>query len=335
MILYDFNYERATSLADASARLKDAADARVLGGGTDLLPNMRVAVTQPPVVVALSGIAAAEPVLQACGSLRIDALSRLATLSRSPLLTEKLPMLVQAAQSVASQQIREMGTLGGNLCQDSRCLYFNQQHDFQFVEPCYKRGGDLCYPFPGNKPGVCWSVYMSDVAPALMALQARLEIVSGDSRREMPIGELFTGDGNRPIGLKAGELISAVIVPEQGCGFGWGYHKSARRGGLEFATSVAAVALRIEDGVCVAARISFGAIREKPVVVEEAGRALVGKALVGSAADEAALARAADVALKEVEPLPHHGHTKRAIADNLKVHLRRILAQAVARAKAT
>jgi len=329
MILYEFQYERPKSLADATNLLIDLPDARPLAGGTDLVPNMRVAVTRPATVVGLGAIPASAPSLQSDGAIRIDALSRLASLAESSLLREKVPMLADAARAVASQQIREMGTLGGNLCQDTRCLYFNQQHDFQFVAPCYKRGGNCCYPFPRNKPGVCWSVYMSDVAPALISLGAGLEIVSRDKTRQMPIEQLFTGDGNRPASLVQGELISAVLVPPLPANLGWGYHKSARRGGLEFATSVAAVALRIEGGICTEARITIGAIRERPVRADGAEKELLGKSL-----EPALLARAADIAVKEVEPLPHHGHTKSFIVDNLRVHLRRILSKAVERANA-
>jgi CO/xanthine dehydrogenase FAD-binding subunit len=238
-------------------------------------------------------------------------------------------MLVEAARVVGSQQIREMGTLGGNLCQDTRCLYFNQQHDFQFVAPCYKRGGACCYPFPQNKPGICWSVYMSDITPALMSLDARLEIIDRNGTRQMPVEELFTGDGNRPTSLVHGELISAVLVPASPANFGWGYHKSARRGGLEFATSVAAVALRIDRGVCAETRITIGAVRERPIRADNAERMLIGKPL-----EPALLASAAATAVTEVKPLPHHGFSKSFIVDNLRVHLARVLSKAMERATA-
>jgi len=329
MILHEFCYERPRSLEDAASLLVDLPDARPMAGGTDLLPNMRVAVTRPATVVGLGGIAAPNPRLETDGSIRIDALSRLATLVESPLLLQRAPMLVEAARVVGSQQIREMGTLGGNLCQDTRCLYFNQQHDFQFVAPCYKRGGACCYPFPQNKPGICWSVYMSDIAPALVSLGARLEIIDRNGTRQIPVEALFTGDGNRPASLVHGELISAVLVPASPANFGWGYHKSARRGGLEFATSVAAVVLRIDNGVCAETRITIGAVRERPIRADNAERVLTGKPL-----EPALLASAAATAVTEVKPLPHHGFSKNFIVDNLRVHLVRVLSRAVERATA-
>ncbi len=331
MILYDFNYERPRTLAEAVGFLTEfAPDARIMAGGTDLLPNMRVAVAQPATVIGLGAITPEQPRVEADGAIRIDALTRLATLAGSELAQERLPMLVEAAHAVGSNQIREMGTLGGNLCQDTRCLYFNQKHDFQFVAPCYKRGGACCYPFPQNKPEICWSVHMSDVAPALIALDANLETIDHTGGRRFAIEDLYTGNGLKPVSLKNGEIIQAVVVPAPPSGFGWGYHKSARRGGLEFAIAVIAVTIRLApDGKhCAEARIVIGAVRERPVRATVAERSLLGKSL-----DPAVLAAAATAAAAEVNPLPHHGFTKSFIVDNLRVHLRRVLSRAVERAR--
>lgn len=331
MILFDFQYERASSLAEAIGLLAELGpDTRIMAGGTDLLPNMRVAVARPAAVVGLGGITPEAPRFDDDGFIRIDALSRLASLAESGFVRQHVPMLAEAARVVASNQIREMGTLGGNLCQDTRCLYFNQKHDFQFVADCYKRGGGCCYPFPNNKPDVCWSVYMSDVAPALIALGAEVVITNPSGTRRVPLEEIFTGNGIRPRRLESNELIEAVLVPPSPAGFGWGYRKSARRGGLEFAISVAAVALRLAaDGTrCEDARIVIGAVRERPVRALAAERELKGKP-----ADDAAFAAAAKAAATEVNPLPHHGFTKSFIVDNLRVHLRRALARAAESAR--
>jgi CO/xanthine dehydrogenase FAD-binding subunit len=331
MILFDFQYERAQSMKEAARLLAQCgADARIMAGGTDLLPNMRVAVTRPATVVGLGGIAPDAPRIEADGFVQIDALMRLAAIAESDFLRRHVPMLVEAAHVVASNQIRNMGTLGGNLCQDTRCLYFNQKHDYQFVVDCYKRGGNCCYPFPNNKPDVCWSVYMSDVTPALIALGAEIVVVDQTGSRRLPLEQVFTGNGIHPRHLKNGELIEAVLVPPASPRFGWGYHKSARRGGLEFAISVSAVALRLSaDGCCEDARIVIGAVREKPV------RALAAERMLkGQSPDEALLAAVAAKTGEEISPLPHHGFTKSFIVDNLRVHLRRILDRALERARA-
>ena len=331
MILFDFDYERAATLEDAVALLaREQGAARALAGGTDLLPSMRMENVKPRLLVSLGAIATSEPEMLADGSIRIDALSRLASLEGSGLLRDKVPLLTQSIHVVGGNQIRQMGTLGGNLCQETRCLQLDQKHDYQFVAPCFKRGGDCCYPFPTNKRNICWSVYMSDIAPALIALDAQVEIIGETGIRHIRVEELFSGDGIKQHRLGQAELLRAVLIPPAPRGFGWGFHKSTVRGGLEFGMAVVAVALQLADDAktCTDARIVVGAVREGPVRAVAAETSLKGVAL-----DEKRLAQAAAEAAKEIKPLPHHGFTKRHLTDNIRVYLRRTMAQAVARAR--
>jgi len=331
MIFFDFDYERANTLEDAVALLaRLQGDARALAGGTDLLPSMRMENIKPGLLVSLSAIEPSEPEMLADGSMRIDALSRLASLENSSLLRSKVPMLAQSAHVVGGNQIRQMGTLGGNLCQETRCMQLDQKHDYQFVAPCFKRGGDCCYPFPRNGRDICWSVYMSDIAPALIALDAQIEILGEAGSRRICVEELFTGNGLKPLNLGQAELLRAVFIPPAPRGFAWGFHKSTVRGGLEFGMVVIAVALQLaEDGMtCVDARIVIGAVREGPVRATTAERSLKGAVL-----DETRLAQAAAEASKEINPLPHHGFTKRHLMDMIRVYLRRTMTQAIERTR--
>lgn len=331
MILFDFDYAQADTLEDAVALLaRLQGEARALAGGTDLLPSMRMENIKPALLVSLSRIEPGEPEVLADGSIRIDALSRLASLENSSFLRSKIPMLAQSAHVVGGNQIRQMGTLGGNLCQEVRCMQLDQKHDYQFVAPCYKRGGECCYPFPRNGRNICWSVYMSDIAPALIALDAQVEILGDSGSRRMRVEELFSGNGLAPLKLGHAELLRAVIIPPAPRGFGWGFHKSTVRGGLEYGMAVIGLALQLaEDGrTCADARIVIGAVREGPVRPAAAERSLTGAVL-----DEARLAQAAAEASKEVNPLPHHGFTRRHLMDNIRVYLRRTLAQALERAR--
>lgn len=330
MILYDFEYERPDSLEQASADLRRLGKgARLAAGGTALYPSMRVENDCPTTVVSVGALTPAAPVRQSDGSIRIDALMRLAALERNELIRDALPMLSDAAGVVAGAQIRHMATLGGNLCQDTRCLYLNQKHDYQFKSPCYKRGGDLCFPYPNNTPDTCWSVHMSDTAPALIALNAQVEILGEGGLRRASLESLYTGSGLSPIGLASDEILRAIVVPAVGDGFGWGYRKSARRGGMEFGISVMAVALSADKGAqtCGSARIVIGAIREAPIRATQAEQVLGAAPL-----DEATIARAAAAAAGEIRPLPHHGFTRSYIRDDLRVKIRRVLQEAAARA---
>lgn len=327
MILFEFDYERAATLEAAVALLaRVPGAARALAGGTDLLPSMRMENVKPGLLVSLGGIEPEAPRALPDGTIRIDALSRLATLESSSLVRSAAPMLAASAHVVGGNQIRQMGTLGGNLCQEIRCLYLDQKHDYQFVAPCYKRGGDCCYPYPNNAPSVCWSVYMSDIAPALIALDAQAEIIGESGVRRASVELLFTGDGLAPLRLGPAELLRAVLIPPAGPGFGWGFHKSTVRGGLEFGMAVIAVALHLaaDGATCTDARIVIGAVREAPVRLAAAEHALTGAVL-----DEALVARVAAEASRAVNPLPHHGFSRRHLMDNIRVYLRRSLAEAI------
>lgn len=331
MILFDFDYERAGTLEEAVALLaRLQGDARALAGGTDLLPSMRMENVKPSLLVSLGAIEPGAPQRLADGSIRIDALSRLASLEDSSLLQSQVPMLVRSVHVVGGNQIRQMGTLGGNLCQETRCMQLDQKHDYQFVAPCFKRGGECCYPFPRNGRDVCWSVYMSDIAPALIALDAQVEILGQTGSRRISVEDLFTGNGLGPLNLGPAELLRAVIVPPAPPGLTWGFHKSTVRGGLEFGMAVIAVALKLaQDGkTCTDARIVIGAVREGPARLAAAERSLEGTVL-----DDARLAQIAAEASKEVNPLPHHGFSKRHLMDNIRVYLQRTLAQAVERGR--
>jgi CO/xanthine dehydrogenase FAD-binding subunit len=222
-----------------------------------------------------------------------------------------------------------MGTLGGNLCQETRCLYLNQAHDFQFTAPCYKRGGDCCYPYPGNRNDTCWSVYMSDIAPALIAQGAEIEILGEAGIRRIRAEALFSGNALNPLTLARAEIIRSIVVPPPPPYFGWGYHKSTIRGGLEFAMANMAVALHLEaDGkTCASAKVVVGAVSEGPLQASVAAQALVGQVL-----DVKRLSKAADDASAEINPLPHHGLTRSYLKENIRVHLRRTFTAALDRA---
>lgn len=210
-------------------------------------------------------------------------------------------------------------------------MQLDLKHDYQFVAACFKRGGDCCYPFRTNKHDICWSVYMSDIAPALIALDAQVEILGEGGNRLIHVEDLFSGNGLKHLNLGYAELLRAVVIPPTPSGFAWGFHKSTVRGGLEFGMAVIAVALRLEqDGkTCIDARIVVGAVREGPV------RALVAEgSLKGAVLSEDLLAQAAATASKEIKPLPHHGFSKRHLMDNINVYLRRTMTQAVERARA-
>ena len=152
MHLTGFEHLRPASMVEAAQMLHDFGPrARLVAGGTDLFPRIKLGLTRPEVIVSLKGLTLNDPQIGWNGNLHMNALVRLADIACSPAVSEKAPMLAEAALGIGSSQIRHMGTLGGNICLENRCSYYNQSHTFQFVEPCFKRRGDRCYLIPKGK----------------------------------------------------------------------------------------------------------------------------------------------------------------------------------------
>ena len=264
MYLPKFFIERPESSEEAATLLKVQGGSHLMAGGTELFPRMKYGLCSPEIIVSLKGSKVLEPRITAGGTLMLDPKMSLTAVTTSPEIHEKVPLLTMAAGRVATREIRNMGTLGGNLCQETRCLYFNQKHTFQFREPCFKRGGGICYFIPkGNK---CWAVFMSDLAPALFCLDASSSIVESGGVRQIEIDELYTHDPLKPISLNQDEIITKIMIPNKEGPSGSGFAKFPMRGGIEFAGVNVAVNLAAEDDLttCKKARITVGAVSEGP-----------------------------------------------------------------------
>ncbi len=322
-----FSYKRAGSLEEAGRLLSEyQGRARPLAGGTELLPRMKYGLDEPEVLVGLKGIPSRPPHVTPEGLLELDALMTLDAIRRSPELGQELPVLADAARAVASKEIRVMGTLGGNLCQDSRCLYYNQSHRYQFVEPCFKRGGNRCYFIPrGNR---CRAVYMADTAPALMSLDANITVYDGVKERTLPLEELYRNDPLRPLSLAPGELLSRVTVTDANAKTAGAYRKFTMRGALEFAAAGVAVTLELEPGACACrkARIAVGAVGPAPVRGKETEELLAGEVL-----KEGLLAEAAERLAGEIRVVPHHGYSTRYLRAVIKSIAKEALSKALER----
>lgn len=208
-----FGYSAPASIAEAAERLA-APGARAMGGGTDLLPQLQRGIRPADEVVDLRGAVPAG-ILAAGQGLRIGAATRVADVARDPDVVARFAVLAQAAGAVASPQLREMGTVAGNLCQAVRCWYYRHPD-----LTCWLRGGDTCYAQIGDhrkhglEPGDCISVAPSDLAAALLALGA---VVTTDRREAFPLADLYrkaSAENRSTIALEPGELITAVTVPE-------------------------------------------------------------------------------------------------------------------------
>jgi 4-hydroxybenzoyl-CoA reductase beta subunit len=327
MHLPKFEHLCPASIEEAAELLgRHGASARLAAGGTDLFPRMKQGLSRPEVVISLKGLAIDSPRVSPKDHLHINALMPLADIARSPEVLEKASMLAEAIACVGSNQIRHMGTLGGNICLENRCSYYNQFHSFQFIEPCFKRSGDRCYLIPKGKK--CVAVFTADTVPALICLDAKVEIIAADSGRQLPVEKLYTGNALQPLALSQNEIISAVIIPNPQTVRGTAFAKFSLRGGVEFAGLTVAVCLDMADGAdtCAAARITAGAVSAGPVRAFKAEKAMAGEVL-----SDKLFQKIAEMVAGEIRPLMHHGYSVPFLRQCLKVQTYRTLALAAKR----
>ena len=249
------------SIEEASTNLLDEPGARFLAGGTDLLPNMKHRVELPPVLINLKKIPELNTVQQESGVLKIGALTTLKKVYGNPAVAKHLPALTSAASSVGSYHHQTMGTIGGNLCQQNRCKYFNQSQWWRSARPtCFKAGGEICHVV--NKKEICYSTYCGDVAPALLALDAKIVLQSRDHSREIALEDLFSGNGKSPLQFQTGELLAHIVIPETSMtGFST-YLKCANRESIDFPVVGVAFWASMEKKEY---RVAFTAVDRKPL----------------------------------------------------------------------
>jgi len=272
MELPEFELVQPRSLQEACAILgKHKGKAIPLAGGTALMVALRYRLRKPAVVVGLKGLTALDYV-SGNGSvgLAIGSMVTLETLEKSPLVLRDYPPLVQAIQFVASSSIRNKATIGGNLCLDNRCMYYNQSKFWRSGQKtCFKLGGTVCHAV--GKGRRCQAVYQGDLGPILLALGAEVKIASAKGERTIPLTEFFTGRGEKPNVLKLNELLVEVRVPSVSEGTAWAYEKLRVREGMDFPMAGAAVMVKKNrSGIIEKAKIVLGAVGSSPKEADKA-----------------------------------------------------------------
>lgn len=302
-----FAYTRARTI-DEAVTLLGKPETRPAAGATDLIGCLRDEVFTARSVVSLGGIEAMKGIAEtADGGLRIGALTSLTTIVKHALVAGRYPALAQAAASVASPQLRNQGTLGGNLCQRPRCWFFRGGYD------CARKGGDTCYAMQGDNRyhcvfggSTCLIVHPSDTATALTALDAIVSIAGPKGTRSVPIQQFFVlpeKDMTHENVLAPGEIVTTISLPAPRAGMVSVYRKARARASWDFALAACAAAITIEQGRVSGARIVLGAAAPIPWRVEGAERMLIGKRL-----DEPTRARVAAAALNGATPLAHNAY---------------------------
>lgn len=294
MRLPKFEYFEPKDLKEALSILQNEPAAKIFAGGTDLLVNMKHRVECPPVLVNIKRIADLDYMRRDNGDIRIGALTPLKRLHIESLIVENFPGLAQAASAVGSYHHQVMGTLAGNICQQNRCMYFNQSKWWRSSRPtCYKAGGEICHVV--NKKEICYSAYCGDMAPALMVINAKIALEGPDGSKEMPIEDFFSGDGKAPLVKKPGEILTEIIIPKASADGISTYIKFANRDSIDFPIVGTALWASEKEKQY---RVAFTAVDRKPVRGKQVEDFLNGKEL--SAENVKA---ASDLAAKEAKPV--------------------------------
>jgi 4-hydroxybenzoyl-CoA reductase subunit beta len=317
--LPQFKLLRPRSLEEALGHLRsDPNIIRVLAGGTDLIPSMQQKLFEPAYVLDIRHIAELKGIRERKGiGVEIGALTPLAAIEHSDLLQHRYPVLTEAASTVASPVLRNMGTIGGNICLDTRCLWYNQSLTWRKgCGFCIKKDGDLCHVAPGGTK--CWAVFSGDTPPALLCLNAEVEIASASGIRRVPLPEFYTGLGDTYRNLQPNELLTRILLPEATAGYRGVYRKLRVRGSIDYPLAGVAIAMKRSNGHVADARVALTAVNPSPLLVKGAMEMLAGKAV-----DDALAEAVGDLAAKTAKPLTTSALTPEYRREMIRVFTKR------------
>ncbi|MEE9393088.1 MAG: FAD binding domain-containing protein [Planctomycetota bacterium] len=299
MRLPSFRFAQVETIEEAAALLaKDPDNTRLVAGGTDLWPNMKRRHQQAETVVSLAKIPGLTGISgDGKAATTIGAMTTLTDIASSEFMQANYPGVVRAVASISAPVLRNMGTIGGNLCLDTRCTYYNQNEEWRrSIDYCMKEKGSTCWVAPSSSR--CWAISASDAAPVLCAINAEVELVSKNGKRTIPLADLYQDDGINYLLKSRDEILTRLILPTPGT---WKatYWKLRRRGSIDFPVLGVGAAMNFApDGSVQDARIFLGAVRSAPTRCEASEQAIIGAQL-----NESNIAEAATCARKASSPL--------------------------------
>jgi 4-hydroxybenzoyl-CoA reductase subunit beta len=314
---------RPTSVAEAVEALRAHEGARVLAGGTDIVPNLKYGMYETQHLVALRGLSSElRYVRQVGGEIALGALCSIDELAQDALVREQLPALAEACAGIAGPQLRRMGTLGGNLCLDTRCVYINQSHFWRSsLGFCLKKDGTACHVVAGGKR--CVAAASNDSAPVLLTYDASVKLVSPRGERVLKLRDFYVADGVHNTVLERDELLVEVRVPQAAARLKQAFHKLRTRASIDFPAMNLAVAIGVDAGRVQSAALSVSALAARPALIKGLDD-LVGKPADARLAEE--LGRRAH---KQCKPLTNIGIDPEWRRDVLPVLVRRTTLRAL------
>jgi len=323
LTLPEFEWVRPATLDALLAHLADhGADTLVVAGGTDAVPNLKHRLHEPRYLVHLGGVAELGFVRNEPDALHMGPLVPLSRIASEPRIRTDFPSLAKAAGLVAGPQLRNMGTIGGNLCLDTRCTYYNQTLFWrQALGFCLKKSGTVCHVVPNGKR--CVAAHASDVAPVLISLGAEVEIANRAGRRVIPVADFFVADGIHNNVLEPGDLVTRISVPAAARGMRAGYQKLRPRAAIDFPMLSVAFAARLGNGVCEDARLVVSSIAAKPRTISGVEAIVRGKPL-----DETVAQALAAAAHQQCHPLINVAYDQEYRREMVPVYVRRAVREA-------
>ena len=326
MSLPSFQLLRPKTLDEAVALMaKHDGEVKIVAGGTDLLPSMKQKLFTPAYVLDLRGVGELRGIRNMPGNgVEIGALTTLTAIEHSAIIRKDYPVLYEAVKTVASPVLRNMGTLGGNVCLDTRCLWYNQSLLWRkSCGFCLKKDGNLCHVAPGGN--FCWATFSGDTPPALLCLGAEVEIAGPEGLRRTPLSEFYVNDGIVRLHLAPNEIVTRVHLPEAAAGWRGSYQKLRVRGSIDYPLAGVAVALKMKSGRVEDARVAITALNPAPFLVKDADAQLIG--MVPS---EEIAERIGALAARTAKPLTTSALTPEYRREMVRVFAKRAVMQAAA-----
>lgn len=324
MRLPSFQYLTPETLEQAVQMLSEAGPAaRLVAGGTDLYPNMKRRQVNPGVVVGLQTVRELDFVRQNHnGGVSIGAGTTLTRLYKHPLIQAHYPAIAGAILTISTPLLRNMGTIGGNLCLDTRCHFLNQTFFWrQAIGSCMKAESDICRVAPGGSR--CWAITSADLPPLLIALNSQIRLIGPRGERVLPLAQLYRDDGIDYLAKSPDEILAEIIIPPAN-GVRATYLKLRRRGTFDFPALGVAAALHLSsDGKCESARIVLGAVTSSPLDMEEA------QTLVGEKLTPDVIGSLSGAIMRQARPLHLADYTHSYRKQMVSLYVKRALAQLV------
>jgi len=325
MSLPPFKLLRPRSIEDAVGYLaKHSGDIQIVAGGTDLLPSMKQRLFAPKYLLDIRGIEELQGIRSIPGhGTEIGALVTLTTIEDSEFIRRRYAVLHEAVATIASPILRNMGTIGGNICLDTRCLWYNQSLTWRkSCGFCIKKDGDLCHVAPGGKK--CWAAFSADSPAALLCLDAEIEIAGPAGLRRIPVAEFYTNVGDARMKLESNEMLTRVLLPERTAGYRGAYRKLRLRGSIDYPLAGVAAALKKNaQGLIEDARVAITGVNPAPLLVHEARHALAGKQC-----NELAAAVVGELAARVAKPLTTSALTPEYRREMIRVYAKRAVLSA-------